>query len=227
MGIAGMSTDKIFDTREGLAAGCAERVGEVLRQAAGARGEASMALSGGSTPRAVYDILSGMAQVPWEKVRLTLTDERQNAAADGKDNETMVRASLLRGAARFARFSPLDGRGALTGFPLPFDLVLLGMGTDGHIASIFPDGEGMEAARHADAGDVLETTPAPLPPEAPYSRWTLSMRTITAAREIILLISGEEKRAVLEQARTKEGKGLPVRKLLKKDDLPLSVFWAP
>lgn len=219
-----MNRLETFSGREALTAVAADRIAGILKQAVAARGAASFACSGGSTPGSVFDQLCQDGTVPWDKVSVLLSDERQADMSSGLRNEQLVRDRLLKGEAADARFFPVAPGPLAPGIPVPLDLVLLGMGVDGHFASIFPEGEGMDAAWAEDAPDVVETTPAPLPPEAPVSRYTFSWRVIREARSLILLIAGDAKKDVFDRA---PQSSLPISRLLAEDALPLQILWSP
>ena len=225
--IAGMNKLETFASRDELFSAAADMVATRLRTAVAQTGTASFAGAGGGTPKPVYTLLAQDQTVPWDKVQVTLTDERICPPTAGADNATMMKQALLQGPAARAQFVPLEGPDALDAFPPNLSSVLLGMGTDGHFASIFPDGDGMAEAMNTSAR-LITTTPDPLPPEAPFSRWTLSFDALSRADEILLLITGEEKRAVLKRAAADRPVHsiLPVRALLQNDTLPLRILWA-
>lgn len=217
-----------FASREDLATGVAEHVAAQLKAAIAAREAASLAVAGGSTPAPALERLAHYRGVEWSKVTVTLTDERIAPPEAEVSNGEMVGLHLLQGEAVAAHFRPLDGPEALAGIDLPFDAIILGMGADGHIASIFPDGEGMEAAWAEEAPLVVWTLPLPPPPEAPFPRHTLSFRALRQCRSMILMVAGQTKRDVLEKAMSDGPEAdLPVGRLLRAPDLPLRVFWAP
>ncbi len=139
-----------FDHPAPLAEALAESVAEDLRAAALERGQATLVLSGGTTPELFLDALSRQL-VPWSQVTITLTDERWVAVDDAASNENLIRTRLLVGDAAEARLVPLktaaatpeegaaEAESRLAALPRPFDVVVLGMGEDGHIASLFPN----------------------------------------------------------------------------------------
>ena len=145
------------DGAETLARDLADITAARLRAAVSARGAASLVVSGGRTPAPMFRALRA-CELPWERVTVTLADERWVPADAADSNERMVRAELLQGAAAAARFvglvnaapTPEAGRAAtdaaLRAIPRPFDVVMLGMGNDGHTASLFPDAPALAAA---------------------------------------------------------------------------------
>ena len=150
------------DDVPGLAAALAAHVADALRAAIEARGAASLVVSGGSTPAPMFDALSNEA-LDWSRVGVTLADERAVPVDDEASNERMVRARLLTNAAAEARFAGLyraDGdlervAAGLDALTRPFDVLLLGMGTDGHTASLFPDAPELEACAEREPGAVM------------------------------------------------------------------------
>lgn len=222
------------DRKRLFAALCEEMagsLGEILRK----RRKASLALAGGTTPGPLYEALSNIP-IDWGKVSLTLTDERWVHAQDPASNEFLLRDLLLRRRAAAARFVPFKtnhakASGGVTttekriALLLPFDVVLLGMGPDGHVASLIPGAEGYQSAA-APAG--LKTIAVIHAPNAAGSadRMTLTLPGILASRRIILLFMGQDKLNVYNQAR--EGLSTsPVRDLLAQSKVPVHAFWAP
>ena len=113
--------------------------------------------------------------------------------------------------------------------PGDFDAVLLGMGADGHIASLFPGAANLAQGMAPGSGiDALATVPDPLPPEAPFARISLTLPRLLRAREIHLVVTGEEKRAVLQRALREPQGGLPVCGLLQAPSPPpIRIHWSP
>ena len=189
---------------DALAERLAADVANALRAALEERGRASLVVSGGSTPAPMLDRLAREA-LDWSRVGVTLADERAVAPDHDDSNERLVRARLLVAEAAAARFTALyraDGdlarvAAALDGLARPFDVVLLGMGTDGHTASLFPDAPELEAALGGD-DPVAATTP----PSSPHPRITLTRRALLDARRCALHVTGRAKRDVLEAAMT-------------------------
>lgn len=224
---------------EAMAASLAARLVGALSQAVADRGAASLVLSGGSTPKPLYRRMAQM-HAPWQDVSVTLADERWVPPAHEASNESLVRANLLTGHARAARFVPLKTEADLPGMAVPdvarrlnalarpFDLVVLGMGADGHTASLFPGARGLAEALGEDASACAAIRPDPLPPEAPYPRMTLTARTLLDSRRVVLLIAGSSKRAVYEEALAgSDPQAMPVRAILHQDRTPVEVHWAP
>ena len=224
-----------FADRAVLAAALAETVATQLKSAIVERGEASLALSGGSTPERFLNVLS-QADLDWGKVSVTLVDERWVPPGDARSNARLVAEALLQNRAAAARFVPLysdvacpeDGipaiLSALTTLPMPFDVVVLGMGADGHTASFFPGGDPLAEALDADNPALLTAMNAP---GAGEPRVTFTLAPILASGLIALHIEGEDKKTVLEKALVGGPvEDMPVRAVLR-SDRPVIVFWAP
>ena len=224
-----------FADREALAAALAETVAARLKAAIAERGEASIAVSGGTTPVRFFNVLSH-ADFDWSKVSVTLVDERWVPPDHQRSNARLVAEALLQNHAAAARFIPLysdvtcpeDGIPAillaLTTVPMPFDVVVLGMGADGHTASFFPDGDHLGEALDPDNPALLTAMTAP---GAGEPRITFTLAPILASGLIALHIEGDEKKAVLGQALADgPAEHMPVRAVLR-SGRPVKVFWAP
>ncbi|XZG69694.1 6-phosphogluconolactonase [Chitinibacteraceae bacterium HSL-7] len=222
-----------FADRPALDAGLARHIADALRAALAARGAASLALSGGRTPAGMFQALSN-EDLDWSRVFVTLVDERWVPVDHADSNERTVRQNLLVNRAASAQFispvstaaTPHEGLAEITArfavIPQPFDVLVLGMGDDGHTASLFPNAEELEAA--CASQDVLA---AVTPPAAPHKRITLTLPAIARAHNVIVHITGEGKRALLETAMS-ETKPLteqyPIRRVLDQVSAP-QVFW--
>ena len=197
---------------------------------------ASLVVPGGRTPIPLFERLSG-AELDWEDVWVTLTDERWVETTSSASNERLVREHLLRNAAARARFVGLknahaepragaaESWSALAELPRPFDFLLLGMGEEGHVASLFPDSPGLAAALDLSQppGCVEMTANA-----VPRARLSLNLRALLDARRIAVLIVGEAKWAAYERARARGPiVDMPVRALLTQQNVPVSVYWSP
>jgi 6-phosphogluconolactonase len=212
----------------------AEQVADCLRQSVDARGSALMVVSGGRTPVAFFQALSGLP-LPWAQVTIVPSDERWVSADSDQRNSCLVRQHLLRGAATSARLIDLVEAGdrspdqsaeqasdRLGLLDWPADVVVLGMGEDGHTASLFPDAPELAEALSERAAPVLVTTP----PSQSTQRLTLSARALSGAAMTALLLQGEGKRAALEEAVSIPLAigPMPVRYFFQQ---PLQVFWSP
>ena len=228
-----MPTEYFFANGAQAAADIADRIAALLSDAIAARGVATIALSGGRSPRPALEAL-GEATLDWSKLIVTLVDERWVDPASADSNERLVRDTLLQGAAAQARFVPMKNEAAdayagqpdvearLAALPWPLDIILLGMGDDGHTASLFPDGKELAEGLATDALTIAAT-----PPAAPHQRLSLTANAILKSRHIFLQISGAAKKAVYDRAL--EGgpvEELPIRLALLQDDVPVEVWIA-
>ncbi|MFB2549484.1 6-phosphogluconolactonase [Ensifer soli] len=225
-----------FDTGEALAEGLAGTVAAALEAAIAARGAATLAVSGGSTPKAFFRALSSKA-LDWSKVTVTLVDERFVGPQSERSNHRLVAENLIANAAAHAAFVPLfhdvataqDAAAIATretaNLCSPFDVAILGMGNDGHTASFFPGG-----SRLAEALD-LETPRGVITMEAEGAgepRLTFTFSALHDARLLVLHIEGEGKKAVLSKAQKgSEEAEMPIRAVLNRAATPLAVYWAP
>ncbi|TQV76382.1 6-phosphogluconolactonase [Denitrobaculum tricleocarpae] len=226
----------VFENGAQLADTLANYVTEAINAGIAERGRASLVLSGGSTPARLFQQLA-TRPIAWADVTVTLTDERWVDETSEDSNAAMLRRELLTGEAAAAKFislktehaTPGEGETAcaerLAALPVPYDLVVLGMGTDGHTASLFPGDANLGPALDPD---TAQPCIAANPPGAAQARMTLTLPSLLSCRRLVLLISGAEKRAVLEKA-LEDGpvEDMPVRALLRQDAVPVDVFWAP
>ena len=216
-----------FDSREAMTAAARAAVLDALRAGLDERGRASLAASGGSTPVPLYEALAGETALPWERVTVTLADERVVPPDHEHRNGKMVRRTLLSGPARAAAYLPLDEEGTLDADLFPLDVAVMGMGEDGHTASWFPASPGLADALEGAPEAVVRTVPDPMPKDAPHERLTLTRAGVTGARLALLLVSGERKRAVLDEAmRHGQVETMPVRALLHAPGANLRVMYA-
>lgn len=202
-------TDRIRWASPGDAAAVADRIAAEITLP----GPRHIALPGGSTPRAVLELLA-RRKLDWSRVTLCLTDERCVPDDHPASNYGALVAALGHCGATVERLV----EGALV---QPFDLVWLGMGEDGHVASLFP--HMVAVLRRGPA--VIATTPIPLPPEAPFPRLSLNKTALEATRELILVIRGAAKKAVVEKALAGSD-AYPVSDFLRGDGPPVTIYWS-
>lgn len=221
-----------FDSRAEASAGAASRIAELCQQAVDKAGSAGLVVSGGSTPQQCFERLS-QTGIDWERLIVLLSDERWVPGDHADSNERMVRESLLQSNAQAASLLPIydpdvsvDERCDELQFLWPdggFACTLLGMGTDGHFASLFPNAEATAAALlpACDRFYVPVNTAA-----SPHPRVSMTLAALVDSAEILLLMFGEEKRAVLQSALAEDSQ-LPIAHVLRQKKTPVSLYWAP
>ncbi len=224
-----------YDDSAGLARALAAHVAESLRNRIPRDGKASLAVSGGRTPVAFFEVLSN-APIDWSRVAVTLVDERWVPETSERSNAALVRRHLVKGPAAAARFVPLytgaatpeagvaAATAAIDAVPSPFAAVVLGMGDDGHTASFFPGAETLSAAIDPSSTQALIAVRADAAGEP---RITFTLPRLVSADTLVLHIEGMTKRAVLERACAGGPvEELPIRSVLRAR-APLDVMWCP
>jgi len=210
-----------FDNRETMLEALLQVITGDIETALQRNSSATLLLSGGSTPAPLYQQLS-QARIDWEKVHIALVDERWVTTDNPASNECLLHETLLVNHAKTARFtgmknaaaSAFDGVQACNleyaKLPLPHTVCLLGMGPDGHTASLFPQAQGLAAV----TGELIE-------------RMTMTPWSILQSERLILLITGADKWEVLQQARAFDDATLmPISHFID-SEIPLEVYWAP
>lgn len=236
-----MFVEKLFDSRAEMIAVLQEECLAALRNAIEERGEATFMVSGGSSPEPLYKSLSN-TELPWESVYVALVDERWVDFYHEKSNEAFIVRSLMQNHAAKANLVGMkntaetaadglaDCESAYQQLAQPFDVTILGMGSDGHTASLFPHAQGLAealdvnnealcAAIIANQSEVTGTA---------TERMTLSLSGLLRSRSLLLLITGEEKLNVLRQAQAgNDVSEMPIRAVLQQQQVPVTVYWAP
>lgn len=229
-----------FASRAGMADRLADLVMSVTAAAIGAKGEAALALSGGSTPALLYERMARLDPALRAKTAVTLVDERWTPPGTPGSNETFVRGALgveKTGPGRFVGLwsdaaSPAEGAAAaakrVAAIKKPIDVAILGMGADGHTASWFPHAEGLREALSMKHEGVVAVRAAPSETTGEHAdRLTLTLGAVAHARLICLLMHGAEKRAAFEKALAPgQVEDMPVRAILRARP-DLWVCWAP
>ena len=217
-----IAKERLFESRGSLSSALATDVANALQHHVRAKGSACLAVSGGLTPKLFFETLSRF-DVPWSKITVTLVDDRQVPETNSRSNARLVRENLLQNSAAGAKFVPLfenpDAENIAT-----LDVVVLGMGGDGHTASYFPAGDNLSEALNPKTGKRIIEISAPAADEP---RLTFTLPAFLDASLVCLHIEGQEKRDVLNQALA-EGpvEAMPVRAVLRSKK-PLTLYWCP
>lgn len=226
-----MQLNQFADT-QALNADFAKRLTDILQQAINERGAAYLVVSGGKTPQALFTTLS-QTELAWDKVTVLLADDRWLDDSQTDSNERLVKATLLQHNASAARFislyantsSAFDGAAQVLervkNLPT-FDAVILGMGEDGHTASLFPCSEQIKQGLAEDAPAVLAVAPT----TAPYQRMSLSAVRLLNSRQLFLHLVGANKLAVLDKAMAGDDVyAMPIRAFLQHPVATVTVMY--
>ena len=215
-----------YTQRDEMIVTATRQISDAIKKAIKTKGTASLMLSGGSSPRPVYEALSDM-DLPWEKVTIGLVDDRWIKRGQPGSNETFLDETLFKGLAKKAKFiglktqyrNPAAGVKAsekqISAIPKPFDVCVMGMGLDGHTASWFPNSKGLRDAldpNNPDSVIAIDARGCPVAGNHP-ERITLTLSAVMAAKEIILMIPGAGKSDVFEQSAKKSVYDAPVKAL--------------
>lgn len=224
-----------FDSREQLDQALAENVSQILQSAIALKGKASIAVSGGSTPKGFFNVLS-TKDIDWNKVTVTLADERWVELNSDASNTRLVHENLLQNKASSAKFFYLkqgeklceetltDLNLAANNTLLPLDVLILGMGEDGHTASLFPCSEqikqGLDSTNESSLMKVEPKT-------APHQRITFSFAALKQSENTFLHVCGEGKKQVLDKALSSNDIfEMPIRAFLQDNSIDTQVYWA-
>jgi 6-phosphogluconolactonase len=224
-----------YDDLDELADAVAGDVGFIIESALDARGQALIALPGGKTPGPIYEKLA-KAKLDWKRVTIIPTDERIVAMTDPLSNAAMIAKIFLPKGARVIpvisekapdyRSAGVAADARLQDFPFPPDLVWLGMGADGHTASIFTGPDLDDALNAPKARRMVGVMPDPMPAEAAVPRVTLTKAAIVAARTLMIVVTGNDKRKLLERA-LKDGalSSTPIGRVLADAEQAVDIHW--
>ncbi|AWB57797.1 6-phosphogluconolactonase [Colwellia sp. Arc7-D] len=223
-----------FEQRELLDVALADKVAAILTAAVESRGKASIAVSGGSTPKGFFQALS-KKKLAWQAITITLADERWVDITSSDSNTKLVHENLLQNEAVNANFFHLkqgdslnteilaDLNLAANQQLLPLDVLILGMGEDGHTASLFPCSDEITQCLATDSAALIKVTPK----SAPYQRISFSFAALSQSKNTFLHISGASKKQVLATAIAgQECREMPIRAFLQAPDVNTQVYWA-
>jgi 6-phosphogluconolactonase len=225
-----------YDSIGELADAVAGDVGFIIESAVEARNASLIAVPGGSTGPKIFPKLAAQ-QLQWKRVTIIPTDDRLAAMDSDLSNVREIARTFLPVGARVVPIATeiedyrLAGNSAdarLQDLPWPPDLVWLGMGEDGHTASIFPGPDLQDALDAPKARRAVGVMPDPLPPEAPVPRVTLTRAAILSARTILITVTGAKKRELLESAIADgQSSKLPIGRVLAEAEQPIDIHWCP
>jgi len=225
-----------YDSAEEMADAVAGDVGFIVESALDARDAALIALPGGSTPKPIYPKLAAR-QLSWKRVTIIPTDDRLVPMDDERSNIRAIAQAFLPVGARVIPIATdiadyrLAGNSAdarLQDFPWPPDLVWLGVGEDGHTASIFAGPDFQDALDAPKTRRAVGVMPDPMPEDAPVARVTLTRAAILSARTILITVSGQETRELLEGAIADgQSSQLPIGRVLAEAEQPIDIHWCP
>lgn len=223
---------EVHETAEDAALAAAEAIADWLHAGLSESDRAVFVGTGGSSPGPVYDLLSTLP-IPWEQVSVTLSDERWVPPTSPESNERQLRERLMVGEAAAARFVPLWSEAATAEDAaeaaevaleelFPADVVLLGMGEDGHVASLFPGSPALEEGLDPLGGSLVIAVPAGNPAPA-MERLSLTLYALRQAYLTVVLVRGEAKRRIIE-----DRDDLPIHALFRAaEGMPVRVIWSP
>jgi 6-phosphogluconolactonase len=225
-----------YDSIDEMAGAVAGDVGFIVESAVDARNASLIALPGGRTPQPIFGALAAK-KLPWKQVTIIPTDERLVPMDDERSNVRSIAKAFLPSGARVIPITgdipdyKLAGNSAdarLQDLPWPPDLVWLGMGDDGHTASLFEGPDLQNALDAPKARRAVGVMPDPMPEDAAVPRVTLTRAAILSARTILITITGDKKRELLEGA-IEDGQSskLPIGRLLAELEQPIDIHWAP
>lgn len=227
-----------FESREALNQAVVDRVQMQLMEGLLKHASISMALSGGSTPMPIYAQLAG-EDIAWDRIACIATDERWVSRDHPANNTHQIRQHLGDTGAKIFDLVPEalgdnpesdHAKAVLKDLPMPLEVAVVGMGADAHFASLFPNTAALQEGLDANSSvSVLPVMPDPLPVEAPYGRITLSLTYLLTANALILVITGDAKRAVLERVikEAPDPREAPIAALITAAGQKLEVYWSP
>jgi len=228
-----MTTINSFPNQESLTKNLTNMVEEELNSAISQNNLTSIVVSGGSTPKPFFNELK-KRNIDWSKIYITLADERWVSATSADSNENLVRANLLaentnftplKNSAKTAKEGLNETEEKLRRHKKPFDIVILGMGTDAHFASIFPDSSNLSSLLDPFNQKLCEISSSK---NHKYERITLTLSTLLRSHKIIIHITGDKKKTIIENAlKSKDCKKYPIYAILEQKKVPVEIYWSP
>ena len=236
-----MIKEFLFKDRTGLITTLAQNCQEHLAKALAENGAISFMVSGGGTPAPLYEALS-LSDLDWKQINIALVDERWVDSNHSASNEALIYRTLLINHAKQASFTGMKTQAASASegcaetemlyraLPKPFALSILGMGSDGHTASLFPHADGLSAtlvekSKQLTAAIVAKQSEVTGPNT---ERLTLTLAGLLQSERLIILITGKEKLAVFREAMNEGAiEDMPIRSILRQNKVPVELYWAP
>lgn len=236
-----MVKEFLFESRTQLIAELAKNCQSCLQQSLAKNGTTSLMVSGGSTPGPLYEALS-KSDLDWKNIHVALVDERWVDKQHNASNEALLYRSLLINNAEQAIFTSMKNTAttAIAGcpeteteyqkLPQPYSVTILGMGSDGHTASLFPHAEGLTKALAEDNQKLITAITAKQSEVTGVNteRLSLTLNGLLKSERLILLLTGAEKLAVFREAISDGAvEDMPIRTLLRQNKIPFELYWAP
>ena len=226
--------EHFFETRDEASIAAAEQIASALQRRLDLKRVASLVVSGGTTPSRCFQELA-QTDLNWSGINVLASDDRWVPPDHEDSNEKLIRETLLVERATEADFLPFyspdnsieerctDLDSDIRLVPFPFACALLGMGADGHFASLFPDASNLATGLDIDSQSLC----MPVKTDAsPYARVSLTLSALSRSDEVVLLFFGDDKREVYEAAKL-DGDRYPVSRLLRQKRAPVHTYWAP
>ncbi|TPQ25438.1 6-phosphogluconolactonase [Methylomonas koyamae] len=236
-----MVREFFFEQRNHLFTALVAECHDVLSEAISKHGHAVLLVSGGTTPAPLYEALS-KSDLNWKKIKVALVDERWVDAEHSASNEALIRRSLLINNARNVEFVGMktaaataaagqaETEGRYQALPQPFTLSIVGMGIDGHTASLFPHASGLTEALSENNTQLTAAINAVQSEVtgANTERLSLTRKGLLKSERIVILFTGEDKLAVFGKAQQPGPvEDMPIRALLNQEQAPVELYWAP
>lgn len=236
-----MIKEFFFEQRNHLFTALVAECQDVLSEAISKHGVATLLVSGGSTPAPLYEALS-KSELNWKKIKIALVDERWVDNDHVASNEALIRRSLLINNAKIAEFTGMknssntanqgqvETEARYKNLPQPFSLAIVGMGNDGHTASLFPNAKGLKEALQENSEQLtvaIKATPSEVT-GSNTERLSLTRSALMKTERLVILFTGEDKLAVFSAAQ-KPGsiEEMPIRALIHQEQVPVELYWAP